>query len=97
MQPWIATVFLALASKAVMAVPSPEYTPEPAPVYVDCEWVARVCWCTNINGYSERVSDDWCFNIQDDEDWEENHGKKEEPTQYSDDEWDEESEEEEEQ
>ncbi|KAL2884617.1 hypothetical protein HOO65_100021 [Ceratocystis lukuohia] len=84
MKSWIATALLALASKVVIAAPSsPGYIPEPQPVYVDCEWIARVCWCVNIHGYRNMVSDEWCFFEQDDEDWDANYVPKEE-VHYSD-------------
>ncbi|PHH49225.1 hypothetical protein CFIMG_006497RA [Ceratocystis fimbriata CBS 114723] len=94
---WIATALLTLASKAVVAMPSP-IIPQPPPTYIDCEWVARVCWCTNINGYNEMVSDDFCFYIQDQDDWEANYIPRPVPSspEYSDSEWSEWSEEEEE-
>ncbi|KAL2885571.1 hypothetical protein HOO65_070033 [Ceratocystis lukuohia] len=71
MHPRVAAALLTLISKAALAMPP--YIPEPRPVFIDCFWMARVCWCTNINGYTVTVSDDFCFYIQDEEDWQANY------------------------
>ncbi|KAL2884913.1 hypothetical protein HOO65_090208 [Ceratocystis lukuohia] len=96
MQSWITTVLLALASKAVMGAPRPMEATQPPALYQDCYWDARVCWCTNIDGYNVRVSDYWCYYEQDEQSWQANYGQQqeEEPEEEYEDEDEDEDEEE---